>query len=172
MAKSKHANKADAKKANRKGGLREVVKVEAAGVRAPKDASLKRELVAVERILPRYPDNTPAEVTAFVALTTDDRKSSLGGQTKAINVLREAIAVVVAIDAAFRAYSAAVIEHYSLSRFRFLLGRIVLLGGALGAPVKGAGRGEVRRPASNGAGRHRCRGQRRRRHRRSAHRPD
>jgi hypothetical protein len=110
---------------------------------APRDASLKGELVALAKVVARYVPNTPDEAAAYHSLASDARRSALGGETKGRDVLREAVAVAVAIDAAFRNYAATVGVHYALSRFRFLLDAISALGETLVGPVAGAKRDEA-----------------------------
>jgi hypothetical protein len=122
-------------------------KVEAAKASAPNDRSLRGELVAFDRIVPRYLSNSADEAAAFASLATDARRSELGKQTKAADVLSQSVAVAVAIDAAFRAERATVARHYSVSRFRFLLDAVGELGASLAAPVAGAGRVEATRAA-------------------------
>jgi hypothetical protein len=151
----KRAGKAEAKAAKKVAkhaarGAKAEAKAVARGAKAqakqapkPGGASLKTELVALERLRVRYPENTPDEVDAFTELATDERRSELGGQTKSADVLSESIVVAQAIDGALKSYGARVSARYPVARFRFLLDAIDALGEAMTAPVAGAGRGDA-----------------------------
>lgn len=85
---------------------------------ASSEPSQAHELLA--RLRPRWPTLSSAEIAAFDTLSTDARRSELGGRTKARGVAADALRWAGSIDRQLRDYEV-LREHYTPKRFSYYL---------------------------------------------------
>lgn len=117
------AKKAPAKKASAKKTTAAAPIVTPAAPPAPEVGDLAKSGAVLSHLRAAWPPLSSANREAYRALATDAQRSERGKQTKAENVLAEAVRWAVQIDADLRAHPQ-IAELYSEARYAYFLERI------------------------------------------------
>jgi hypothetical protein len=98
-----------------------------AAATAPKKAVAKaaydpdKDRRALDVLIGRHGEPEAIEIEAFAELIDDAGRAKLGNQTKAVGVFRDGVDWAATISSAFSSCEAALVGHYSVDRFRYLL---------------------------------------------------